>query len=704
MNDDILTCPVCLELDTPSFQCRNGHIVCGGCLDRLTVQPERLRVCPTCRVKYGSERIRCLVAEAFIESRRLESEHGGTGADPLESIMSSQQQPSQAAASAAAAGVRILRQAERVSRVYQIVADGVGGVEIYDGLGTTSEKRKQKLSYGSFIQIIEVVTIEVVDPPPAAAETSGSNNGIVRSKKRRGLVRGRLDAAMGEGWISIREAGVGGKTFALQIEPATYMITAPSVSVTSGLTLDSARLQGVDGSIRAGECVDIVTLHHMPKQGDRVRGKVATGGWITVLDGQNGRELACPFHRGVYCTVAKSTEITNSVRREVVGMRRLEPGKCLNITNTVYDAEDGCVRGRIKGSSGGGYVSLMDKTDWRVHVQHLPLGAYQIQQVHGEFLPVAHSADGGSSESGGGAIRLKPVPAGSYVEVVETTYIDKENVVRGRVIAGGWINLMDTAAGIVYASPVPLGVYITTDVSIVVETQPCVAGASSNENDGEQTPALSGGGESPRNLTTQREESAAKHLTNINHKICRKLKQYATIEVTECHFLKTQKVVRARLATGGFITLIDSEGGRAKPIKVGPYKTTRDYSVVHRGVKMEKGTEVQRIPANRMIDVVETRYLERDRHIRGRLASGGWISLVNVKDNDRYAEKVVERRRSLAPVGSLSRSAAATAATIVAGHDVGNNQNGCNAGKDAADLSAANARLKRRENYRRESL
>ena len=645
-----------------------------------------------------------MVAEAFIESRRLEAEHEDTGADPLASIMTLQQQPPQAASSAASAGVRILRQAERVSRVYQIIADGTGGVEICDGLGTTSEKRKRKLSYGSFIQIIEIVTIGVVEPPPAT-ETGGtcSNNGNARSRKRRGLVRGRIDASMGEGWISIQEVGVGGKTFALQIEPATYMITAPSVSVTSGLPLDSARLQGADGSIRAGDCVDIVTLHHMPKQGDRVRGKLATGGWITLLDGQNGRELACPFRRGVYCTIAKSTEITNSVRREVVGMRRLESGKCLNLTNTVYDAEDGCVRGRIKASSGGGYVSLMDKTDWRVHVQYLPLGAYQVQQAHGEVLPVDDSADGGSSASDSGAVRLKPVPAGSYVEVVESTYIDKENVVRGRLLSGGWINLLDTAAGIVYASPVPLGVYITTDESIVVETQPCVAGTSGTEHDGEQTPALSGGGESPRNVTTQGEESATKLPTNINNKMIRKLKQYATIEVTECHFLKTQKVVRARLATGGFITLIDSEGGRAKPIMVGPYVLTRDYSVVHRGVKMEKGTEVQRIPAGRMIDVVETRYLERDRHIRGRLASGGWISLVNVKDNDRYAKKV-ERRRSLAPNGSLSRSAAATAAAIVAAHDAGKNHNGFNASEDAADKSAADSRLERRESYRRESL
>jgi len=627
-----------------------------------------------------------LVAEAFIESRRLEADRDENGTTPV--AISATQHASQAAAA-----VRILRRAERVSRVYQVVADKIDGVYIYDGLGTTVEKRKRKLPYGSYVQIIEVVTVEVFES--LSAETNGGSNGNARSRRRRSLVRGRLDAAMGDGWISIREAGTGGKTFALQIEPATYLVTAPSVSVTSGLALDSARLQGIDGSIRAGECVDIVTLRHMPKQGDRVRGKLATGGWITLLDGQNGRELACPFRRGVYCTIAKSTEITNSVRREVVGMRRLEAGQCLNIINTVYDAEDGCVRGHI--SSGGGYVSLMDKTDWRVHVQYLPLGAYQVQQAHGEVLPIYCSSDGASSAPGSGSLRLKPLPAGSYVEVVQTTFIDKESVVRGRLLSGGYINLMDTAAGIVYALPVPIGVYVTTEKSIVVETQPDLADHVSG-NDDEQAPAVNGCGDSPRNSTAPTGQESAPN----NNKMIRKLKQYATIEITECHFLKMQKVVRARLATGGFITLINSEGGRAKPIMVGPYVTTRDYSVVHRGVNMEKGTEVQRIPADRMIDIVETRYMERDRHIRGRLASGGWISLVNVKDNDKYAKKI-ERRRSLAPSGSLSRSAAAVDAAIVATKDADDNQTS-NDSEHAAHKSAMDSRLERRKSYRRESL
>ena len=40
------TCPVCHEIEDALFQCREGHIVCGLCKDKLALP----RKCPTCRV------------------------------------------------------------------------------------------------------------------------------------------------------------------------------------------------------------------------------------------------------------------------------------------------------------------------------------------------------------------------------------------------------------------------------------------------------------------------------------------------------------------------------------------------------------------------------------------------------------------------------------------------------------------------------
>ena len=263
-------------------------------MDRLAVQPERFRVCPTCRVKYGKERIRCLIAEAFIESRA--NDHA-TSESLASSGSSGRLSPggtsvvNDAAIAAAAVAseqqgnnniVRIIRPPERVSRVYQIVADG-NVVDVRVGPGMSSKRRSRKLSFGSYIQIMEIMTIEHLD------ESGSASNGKKKSRpNRRGLVRGRLDAAMGEGWITISESGISGRIFAVHVEPGSYQVVAPSVAVTSSLDLASDRLPGDDGTMRSGDCIDVVSLRHLPSRGDRVRGKLATGVWVTVLDGHNG--------------------------------------------------------------------------------------------------------------------------------------------------------------------------------------------------------------------------------------------------------------------------------------------------------------------------------------------------------------------------------------------------------------------------------
>jgi len=648
-------------------------------MDRLAVQPERFRVCPTCRVKYGKERIRCLVAEAFIEARA--NEHAAT--ESLASSGSTRRLSpggtsvvDDAAIAAAAVTseqdtniVRIIRRPERVSRLYQIIADG-NVVEVRAGPGMSSKKRSRKLPFGSYVQIMEIMTIEHRD------EAVSPSKGKKKKPTRRGLIRGRLDAAMGEGWITLSESGISGRTYAVHVEPGSYQVAAPSVAVTSSLNLDSERLPGDDGTIRSGDCIDIVALRHLPSRGDRVRGKLATGGWITVLDGQNGRELARPFRRGVYATVARSTEITDGVRRATIGKKRLEAGRCMQIINTVYSPQDGCVRGQLSSATGGGWVSILDKTDWRIHVQFLPLGAYQIhasrsgEPLHVRMRPggCTGNSNGRSSASGG---NLRPIPAGSYIEVVETTYIDRENMVRGRLLSGGWCNLLDTLSGIVYASPVPTGVYITTDVSISVQTRAESSTSSGTDNVTAGRSRSLTGAATAANTTKERSQSltgamittASPSSAESNGKV-KTLPRYSTIEVTECHFLKTNKCVRARLASGGWITLINATGGVAKPIMVGPYVTTIPYSAVHRNVRIEKASEVMRLPAGRLVDVVETRYVDRDGgHIRGRLASGGWISLVNVEDNVQYAKKIdrpnnAGRPTPLAPDGTPAGAAA----------------------------------------------
>ena len=70
-------CPVCLSpITPPTYQCSNGHLICGECLSILERQPPSSAVCPACRVPYTVGcRIRNLVADAL--SARLFEEKVG---------------------------------------------------------------------------------------------------------------------------------------------------------------------------------------------------------------------------------------------------------------------------------------------------------------------------------------------------------------------------------------------------------------------------------------------------------------------------------------------------------------------------------------------------------------------------------------------------------------------------------------------------
>ena len=57
-----LECPVCFETPKvgPLYQCKNGHILCSGCI-------EKVRECPQCRAKLPATKIRCLLGEQQLE-------------------------------------------------------------------------------------------------------------------------------------------------------------------------------------------------------------------------------------------------------------------------------------------------------------------------------------------------------------------------------------------------------------------------------------------------------------------------------------------------------------------------------------------------------------------------------------------------------------------------------------------------------------
>ena len=64
--DGDLECPICLEIpfDSRIMQCRNGHLVCEPCHNRLSL-------CPVCRVDLARPGTRCLVAEQMVARMKV---------------------------------------------------------------------------------------------------------------------------------------------------------------------------------------------------------------------------------------------------------------------------------------------------------------------------------------------------------------------------------------------------------------------------------------------------------------------------------------------------------------------------------------------------------------------------------------------------------------------------------------------------------
>ncbi|CAL8144588.1 unnamed protein product [Orchesella dallaii] len=70
--NDFLTCPICYELPRNEiFQCRNGHVVCDGCINNLTH-------CPQCRLRF-QEKIRNRALECILENLKLECNYKNKG-------------------------------------------------------------------------------------------------------------------------------------------------------------------------------------------------------------------------------------------------------------------------------------------------------------------------------------------------------------------------------------------------------------------------------------------------------------------------------------------------------------------------------------------------------------------------------------------------------------------------------------------------
>merc|ERR1712232_825604 len=181
----------------------------------------------------------------------------------------------------------------------------------------------------------------------------------------------------------------------------------------------------------------------------------------------------------------------------------------------------------------------------------------------------------------------------------EAKYVAEDSRVRGRLFSGGWISLIETNSSYRWAEPVQVGAYM-------------IASESARVRSGDM-------------LT-----SAVLHdLTKGTY-----------IQVVEAKVVENRRV-RGRLLSGGWINLIDtvSLDRWAEPVRLGEYMTVAESARVGTGERLSCDMHAD-LCKNTCIQIVETKYIAEDERVRGRLSSGGWISLVGTNDGYQWAQYV----------------------------------------------------------------
>jgi len=150
------------------------------------------------------------------------------------------------------------------------------------------------------------------------------------------------------------------------------------------------------------------------------------------------------------------------------------------------------------------------------------------------------------------------------------------------------------------------------------------------------------------------------------------LKEGSFIEIVETRYLSSQNVVRGKVASGGWITLIDctSDYRFAIPVDVGVYVCARKEghpvhgsiappSGSHEGLDVGSGnggggsSVTGLIKRYAFMEVVETKYLPSSGLVRARLVHGGWVTLVVTYQAAAAGSTSTRRRRSLGGSGGV---------------------------------------------------
>jgi len=219
------------------------------------------------------------------------------------------------------------------------------------------------------------------------------------------------------------------------------------VSSTSKVT-DGIRLTGSLPlyTLEAGTYVDVVSIEYVELD-QRIRGRLADGGWISIVAtgdeqfaGLVNNRFAIPVPVGAYHTTAP-------LEAGPGWENRIRDGEYVEVVQTKYFAEIKSLRGRLHD---GRWIPILDENcRWaRPHA----LGAYR----------TTADAVGVSDGMGQSSKQWYTLKAGTFLDIVETHFLEEENKVRGRIAGSqAWVTLVDTRTGSTWAESPELCEYMT---------------------------------------------------------------------------------------------------------------------------------------------------------------------------------------------------------------------------------------------------
>ena len=166
-----------------------------------------------------------------------------------------------------------------------------------------------------------------------------------------------------------------------------------------------------------------------------VRGRLETGGWITLRDVEVDYDFAFPVPMGVGILKKSSCPVSSSLCRDTSMLNVMETlprFSFVEIVQTIYLPQERVVCGLI---ASGGWVKLVDCKSMKDLFMYLNVGTY-LTKADSQEVGARLALD---------SRKVGELEQGRLVEVVEMRFIGGQGGwVRGRLSGGGWITIVNT--------------------------------------------------------------------------------------------------------------------------------------------------------------------------------------------------------------------------------------------------------------------